>query len=74
MEDSFPALAHRVTVFGSTRNIAATSAGVRSFSPSSALFTAQTSSTPAALRPAEFRNYVPKRSRWDIAFSDYSGN
>src|SRR5438105_4072859 len=32
MDDSFPALAQRVTVFGSTRNIEATSAGVSSFS------------------------------------------
>jgi len=30
MELSLPALAHRVTVFGSTRNAAATSAGVSS--------------------------------------------
>jgi hypothetical protein len=29
MDDSLPPLAHRVTVFGSTRSIAATSAGVR---------------------------------------------
>lgn len=34
MEVSFPALAHRVTVFGSTRNIVATSAGVSSGSAS----------------------------------------
>ena len=30
IDDSLPPLAHRVTVFGSTRSIAATSAGVRS--------------------------------------------
>jgi hypothetical protein len=29
MADNLPALAQRVTVFGSTRNMAATSAGVR---------------------------------------------
>jgi len=29
IDDSLPPLAHRVTVFGSTRSIAATSAGVR---------------------------------------------
>src|SRR5207247_41741 len=40
IDESLPALAHRVTVLGSTRNMAATSAGVSSFSPSSALFTA----------------------------------
>jgi hypothetical protein len=34
MEVSFPAFAHRVTVFGSTRNIVATSAGVSSGSAS----------------------------------------
>src|ERR1017187_4639339 len=34
MDVSFPALAHRVTVFGSTRNIVATSAGVSSGSAS----------------------------------------
>src|SRR3712207_4457650 len=32
MDESFPALAHRVTVLGSTRKSAATSAGVRSAS------------------------------------------
>src|SRR5437870_258836 len=34
IDDSLPAFAHLVTVFGSTRNSAATSAGVRSFSTS----------------------------------------
>src|SRR5438093_11835145 len=38
MDESFPAFAHLVTVLGSTRNIAATSAGVRSLSPSSVAF------------------------------------
>src|SRR5207237_878041 len=33
IEESFPAFAHRVTVFGSTRKRAATSAGVSSVSP-----------------------------------------
>src|SRR2546425_13101763 len=33
IEESFPAFAHRVTVLGSTRNRAATSAGVSSVSP-----------------------------------------
>jgi hypothetical protein len=32
MDDSFPALAQRVTVFGSTRNSVATSDGVSRFS------------------------------------------
>jgi hypothetical protein len=47
MELSFPALAHRVTVLGSTRNIAATSAGVSKGSDSGGrAFTAASSVLP----------------------------
>jgi hypothetical protein len=46
MEVSFPALAHRVTVFGSTRNIVATSAGVSSGSASGVRADMLTASPP----------------------------
>jgi hypothetical protein len=46
MEVSFPALAHRVTVFGSTRNMVATSAGVSSGSASGVRADMLTASPP----------------------------
>ncbi len=55
MDVNFPAFAHRVTVFGSTRNIVATSAGVSSGSASGVLADIMTASPPgpclAILRP-----------------------
>ena len=51
MEVSFPALAHLVTVFGSTRNMVATSAGVSSGSASGVRADMITASPPGpALR------------------------
>jgi hypothetical protein len=54
MEVSFPALAHRVTVFGSTRNMVATSAGVSRGSASGVRADMLTASPPGPV----LRSYV----------------
>src|ERR687887_403805 len=59
MLDSLPALAHRVTVFGSTRKSAATSAGVSSASGAGAVCTLRLADMPFHLSPRSF----PRRDR-----------
>src|SRR5579875_1228793 len=66
MEVSLPAFAHRVTVFGSTRNIVATSAGVSSGSASGVRADMCTASPPGPVLRSCVSFLLTWRSVWSL--------